>query len=118
MSITIDVAPDVEQRIQKEAAKQGQDVHALVRQVVEERFGTSPTPKTRIANGWTEEQLADWNAMLDSFSEGEPEEQRASFEQLKRDLEEDRPGQRSVFGTGFNPPLPQSQAEQDETEAT
>jgi len=52
--------------------------------------------------------------MIDSFREGDPEEQRACFEQLKKDLDEDRPGQRSVFGTGFNPPLPQNLAGEDE----
>lgn len=119
MSITIDVAPEVEQRIHREAAQQGQDAPTLVRDILEERFGaTAPQPTGGKPDFFSPEAIAAWKAMIDSFSEGDPEEQRASFEQLKRDLDEDRSGQRSVFGTGFNPPLSQNQPEPEETETT
>ena len=42
-------------------------------------------------------------ALLDSFEQGEPEQQRQEFAALQAGVEEARPGQRRVFGDGFNP---------------
>ena len=47
-------------------------------------------------------------ALLDSFATsdeyGTAEEQRETFAYPERIVDEDRPGQRSVFGKGYNPP--------------
>lgn len=107
MSITIDVAPDVEQRIQIEAAQQGQDATVLLRRVMEERFG-APRPQAK-PDFFSPESIAAWEAMIDSFSEGDEREQRETLEWLRTHLDEDRPGQRRVFGPGYNPPLPADQ---------
>lgn len=42
-------------------------------------------------------------ALLDSFRAGDPEQQRQDLEALQAGLEEARPGQRRLFGEGFNP---------------
>jgi len=42
-------------------------------------------------------------ALLDSFAEGDPEQQRRELAELEAGIEESRPGQRRVFGEGFNP---------------
>ena len=45
-------------------------------------------------------------ALLDSFDEGDVEEQRETLEYLKVGIDRDRPGQRSIFGEGINPMPP------------
>ena len=42
-------------------------------------------------------------ALLDTFDQGDAEEQRQEFEALQAGVEAARPGQRRVFGEGFNP---------------
>lgn len=113
MSITIDVAPDVERRIHLEAAQQGQDVPALVRGVLEERFGAPAPRQGGKPDFFSPESIAAWEAMIDSFSEGDEQEQRETLEWLQQHLDEDRPGQRRVFGPGYNPPLPADSGQAD-----
>ncbi len=45
-----------------------------------------------------------WQDLLKSFDADDEAEQRRTFEALRTAIDEDRPGQRSIFGTGFNPP--------------
>ncbi len=42
-------------------------------------------------------------ALLDSFEQGDVDQQRQDFAALQAGVEEARPGQRQVFGEGFNP---------------
>ena len=42
-------------------------------------------------------------ALLDSFDEGDPEQQRQDFVALQTGLDAARPGQRRLFGPGVNP---------------
>ncbi len=42
-------------------------------------------------------------ALLDTFDAGDPEEQRRELAALQTGIEAARPGQRQVFGDGFNP---------------
>ncbi|MBW3623758.1 MAG: hypothetical protein KY468_10170 [Armatimonadetes bacterium] len=42
MTIQIDLTPEVEQRLREEAEKQGQDLSAFTRSLIEERLGIGP----------------------------------------------------------------------------
>lgn len=94
MTITIDVPEAVAKNITAEAARQGQDIPEVIRNLVETRF--TPRPYDPAA----------MSALLDSFEEGDPEEQRTTLEYLKMAIDRDRPGQRSIFGEGINPMPP------------
>ncbi len=107
MSIILNVAPEVEQRVEREAAEHGQDAATFLRRIVEERFGVPAQPSQASApkpDFFSEESIAAWQAMIDSFDEEDAEEQRATLTLLQQVVEEDRPGQRRVFSPGANPP--------------
>lgn len=109
MSIILDVAPEVEQRVEQEAAAHGQDAATFLRRFVEERFAAPaptrglPPPKPDF---FSEESIAAWQSLVDSLDEGEADEQRATLTLLQTVVDKDRPGQRRVFRPGFNPPAP------------
>ena len=42
-------------------------------------------------------------ALLDTFDEGDPQQQREELEELQAGLEAARPGQRRLFDEGINP---------------
>ena len=81
MAITIDTKPEIETQRRAEAAKR-------------EGF-TAPV--------MTEEWRTSWKAAFDALLEGDADEQRETLTLLKKAVDADRPGQRSVFGTGINP---------------
>lgn len=91
MDVTIDLPPDVAERLARKAGGGGRDLAGYVRHLAVRDAGVS-------------EALDEWDALLDSFSEGEAEDHRETVEALARGLNEDRPGQRRVFGEGYNPP--------------
>lgn len=97
MTITIDLPPDMAARLSTEADRQGKDVPEVVRGLVEQRFTGRPVRAY---------DPAALTALLDSFDEGDPEEQRTTLEYLKAAIDRDRPGQRSIFGEGMNPMPP------------
>jgi len=92
MTITIELPPDVAGRLADKAAREGQDVAGLVQQLVAREAGVDAG-----------QALDKWDALLDSFDEGEAADHRDTVETLARALNEDRPGQRRVFGGGVNP---------------
>lgn len=92
MTITIDVLADVVDRLTRKAAEDGQDVTEYVQSLAVHAAGTRDAST-----------LAAWDALLDSFSEGDEEDHRDTVATLARALNEDRPGQRRVFGEGINP---------------
>lgn len=97
MTITIDVASDVAQKLSTEAARRGEDASQVVRGLVEQRFAGRPVRAY---------DPAAFIALLDSFDEGDPDEQRETLDYLKAALDRDCPGQRSIFGEGINPMPP------------
>lgn len=56
---------------------------------------------------WDAPTLAAWNALLDSFDAGDAQDHRDTVATLAQALNEDRPGQRRVFGEGINPSVEQ-----------
>ena len=81
----------LQKKITAEAARQGQGVPDVAQNLVEKRVTPRPyDPAAKVA-------------LLCSFEEGDPEEQRTTLEYLKVATDRDRPGQRSIFGDGVNP---------------
>lgn len=97
MTITIDFPPDIARQLSVEADRQGKDVPGVVRGLVEQRFAGRPVRAY---------DPAAFTALLDSFDEGDADEQRETLEYLKVAIDRDRPGQRSIFGEGINPMPP------------
>ncbi len=93
MTITIELPPDIADSLTRRAAQTGQDVAGYVRQMAE-REATAV---------WDAPALAAWDALLDSFDAGEAEDHRETVATLAKALNDDRPGQRRVFGEGFSP---------------
>lgn len=91
MTITIDVSPEVARKLSAEADRLGEDVPDIVRGLVERQLAASPV------------RPYDPAAALDSFDEGDEQEQRETLDTLIEALDRDRPGQRSIFGQGVNP---------------
>lgn len=93
-SYLVDLPPDVAARLAQKAARGGQDVAGYMQQLA-----------ARDAGLWDADSLTAWDALIDSFDKGEPEDHQATVAVLARGLNEDHPGQRRVFGTGYNPSL-------------
>jgi len=92
MTITIDLPSGVANRLSEKAAQDGRDIAGCVQQLA-----------VREAAVWDAPTLAAWDALLDSFHEGAPEDHRETVATLAMALNQDRPGQRRVFGSGVNP---------------
>jgi hypothetical protein len=92
MTLTIDISPEKEVRLRKKAAMAGVAPPEYVRNLVEDDL-----------DDLTEHQKA-MLAVLDSFMEQDEEVHRDTMECLRVALNEDRPGQRRIFGEGYNPP--------------
>ncbi len=92
MTITIDLPADVAARLAGKAAREGRDMAGLMQQLAAREAGVEQA-----------QALADWDALLDSFDEGDPQDHKDTVAALAHALNEDRPGQRRVFGEGTNP---------------
>ncbi len=96
MTIMITLPPTEEARLQEEAAAQGQDMDSYAHDLLTERLHTAK-PQASYNPGAA-------LAVLDSFLEQDETEHKETLAVLRHALDEDRPGQRSVFGQGINPP--------------
>lgn len=100
MAIVLNLPPDKEAELQARAAARGQGLEDYVLEVALPAQGPKfvPPPYDKAAA----------IALLDSFATsdeyGTADEQRETFAYLERVVDEDRPGQRSAFGKGYNPP--------------
>jgi len=129
--MTLDLPPELEQEVEQEAQAQGQDparflilllsrygkgispdplddnlkgdaIEGLIANALRE-FHSGLRPAPRIKRPYNQAALI---AALDSFDEGDAEEQRETLAYLKMAIDRDRPGQRSIFGEGINPMPP------------
>jgi len=94
-TLTIDLPSDVAEKLARKAIQQGQDTAGLLRQLAEREAQTTAM--------WDAPTMAEWNALLDSFSDGDEQDHQDTVATLAQALNEDRPGQRRVFGAGTNP---------------
>lgn len=83
--MTLTLPPDLEQRVAEEAGRQGIAADDYLLQAIQEKI--------------EQDRRAEAIAALRSFREGDPEEQRETFEALKRGLNETRTenGERLIF---------------------
>lgn len=98
MTVTLELTPEVEDRLRLDAQEQGTDIQdylqkylaALPRMTGADYGRLFSRPPTR------EEQEA-LSALLQSFDEGDAAEQRETLEYLKKALDEDRLSDRKLF---------------------
>lgn len=105
MTITIDVPAEIAERLSAEAAQEGKAVPEVVQGLVTEHY-VNRRPSGRPIRPYDPAALM---TLLDSFNDGDPEEQQTTLEYLKVAIDRDRPGQRSIFGEGINPVPPDEQ---------
>ena len=100
MTIVLNLPPEKEAELQARAAARGQGIEDYVLAAVlpapEQKFVPPPYDKAAA--------IALLDAFVTSDEYGTAEEQRETFAYLERVVDEDRPGQRSAFGKGYNPP--------------
>lgn len=92
MTLTINLPADVAARLADKAAREGRDMADLVQQLAVREAGVEQT-----------QALVEWDALLDSFDEGDPQDHKETVAALAQGLNEDWAGQRRVFGEGINP---------------
>lgn len=102
MTITIDVPSEIAERLSAEAAQNGTEVPDVVQGLVRQHYVTRKPPR-RPTRPYDPVAL---KAVLESFEDGDAEEQRTTLEYLQVAIDRDRPGQRSIFGEGINPMPP------------
>lgn len=123
MIITIDITPNSETALRRQAERNGLTLNLYMRRVVEQLAdeenaadeaptnATNSAPKTdmpRKRHLLTKRPRRPYNpaglvAALESFEQGDAEEQRQTLKYLETALDRDRPGQRRIFGPGINP---------------
>lgn len=96
-TITIDLSAEVADKLTRKAARQGWDAAGYVQHLAEREAETAD------AAVWDPPTLAAWDRLLDSFATGDAQDHREAVTALAQALNEDRPGQRRVFGAGTNP---------------
>lgn len=96
MTIIIQLPPEVEAQAAAQARAQGMELAQYLPTLIEQSLPMQA--QARAAHN------AATSALLDSFMEGDPQEHRETLEYLQQAMDEDRPGQRRLWGTGFNPP--------------
>ena len=84
MTITLDLTPEEEARLRHEAAKQGLPADSLILNAV----------RTLLPSTQNEEAIRALEAVYD---EGDEEEQRETWQYLRRALDEDRTSHRKLF---------------------
>ncbi len=85
MTLTLNLPPELEQRLTEEASRLGIPPDQCALEVLKRHLGT-------------EDRRARFLAILRSWMEDEdPEEQKETFEYLVRVVDEDRPSERKLF---------------------
>lgn len=94
MTVTLELTPEVEDRLRLDAQEQGLDIKnylASLPRMTGEDYGRL------FSQPLTEDEKQARIAVLDSFNEGDPAEQRETLEYLKKALDEDRLSDRKLF---------------------
>lgn len=80
MTLTIDIPPELESRLQKEASRKGVALDEYARMLLEEQFSPTDDQPSREGDAWavlksmmgTVEGPADWSSELDHYLYGTP----------------------------------------------
>lgn len=84
MTLTVDLTPELETRLQELAQREGVPVERLTVQILERHLPARDKGEAL-------------SALLRSWVESDPQEQRETGEYLVRALDEDRPSDRELF---------------------
>lgn len=112
MTITIEITSTREKHLRRQAQRDGLTFDQYMKRVLEkiadeEVFGEAfSTPAKRHLAAKRPRRSynpAGLLAALESFEQGDAEEQRQTLKYLETAIDRDRPGQRRIFGTGLNP---------------
>lgn len=95
MTITLDLTPDVQERAVVQARTEGIAVERYLQALIETALPTEQAEPVRRRN---HECNAAALALLDAFLEDDAQDQRETLQFLRNAIDEDRPGQRRVFG--------------------
>lgn len=100
MTVTLNLPPHDEETLRARARQEGMEISdyilTLARRAAEAARRQSLAERNQAAN-----TLLDKFLNTDEY--GTAEEQRETLEHLRVALDANRPGQRSIFGEGFNP---------------
>lgn len=99
--MTLNLPPDIEGAIQEAARHQGQTPEEAVTAALRRLF-TPASPQSPIRTRRPYDPAAAM-ALLDSFDQGDEDEQRETLNTLVEAIDRDRPSQRRIFGEGINP---------------
>lgn len=96
MTVTIDFAPDDEQKLVRRAAASGQDVVTYICRLVKRDIESPPSPASNQA---TLDLLARWDREDETDDPAEIERRRREWEELKLNLNRSREetGSRTLF---------------------
>lgn len=112
MTITIDIAPTREKYLRRQAQRDGlafdQYIKKTLEQMIDEEIAGealfAPTmPRFAAKRARRPYNQAGLVAALESFEQGDAEEQRQTLKYLETAIDRDRPGQRRIFGSDLNP---------------
>ena len=119
MSLSLDVKPELQDRVREEARRLSLDPDVLLSEAIQTglaRLALDRAPEAdvpavpspaHVERGEAQRERAQKNARLiarlHSFEEGDAEQQRRDLAILQAGLEEARPGQRRLFSEGVNP---------------
>lgn len=108
MTLTLHLPPDTEEALAEAAEQQGTTPEQAAEQALRERFTPKSKPLPQWATPLTRPPYDPAKALatLDSFDDGDAEEQRETLSVLMESIDRDRPGQRRIFGEGINPMPP------------
>jgi hypothetical protein len=97
MTLILELPPAAEEGLAVEALRRGTTPAQVATETLGRIFSTGEDSRT------PQKSNAALVALLDSFEESDTEAQQREYAELIRLLEEDRTGQRRLFGTGFHP---------------
>lgn len=104
MTIKLDLTAAQQSTFLRQARQKGQAITEYVSDLLDETAANSDKAQS-LASPRPNRQAA--LALLHDLAEtdiyGTAEQQRAGLEYIKRAIDSDRPGQRSIFGAGKNP---------------
>ena len=101
MSITLELTEEEEVTLRQKAAARQMDIVAYIREKV---FVLAPNPDGNVDPDGQVYSVARALAVLEELGKPEHQVSDAEWEAFQRGIDDARPGQRSIYGQGMNPP--------------
>jgi predicted transcriptional regulator len=87
MTLTLELSPELQQRLQAAAQARGVTPHEFAVKILDEKLPTDPEQRRKAAVAMLDEWLA----------EADEDEDREAYEELTKALDEDRPSYRKLY---------------------